>query len=87
VEKEVVQSSAGLSLRPVLNCEPFETEEVFLVCGHDDEPIDVGNRGNLAINEGRRVPKGFKSGSLLAVPRRSRLVVGQDRKGSMHNIT
>ena len=47
----------------------------------------MGNCGNLTIDERRRVPKGFKAGAFLAVPCCSGLVVRQDRKGSVHNIT
>ena len=67
------------SLRPVLDLQPFEAGEVFVVCSHHDKPVDVGNRGNLTIDERRRAPNGFKSGSFLTVPRRSGLVVRTPR--------
>ena len=87
VEEEVVLSAAGLSLRPVLNRKAFEAHEILVVGGHHDQPIDVGDRRNLAIDKWRWVSQGFVASAFLAVPCRGGLVVRQDRKGAVDDIT
>jgi len=47
----------------------------------------VGNRSDLAIDEGRRVAERFKASAFLAVPCGSGLVVRQDRNRSVDDVT
>ena len=75
-----------MSLRPVLYPQPFETDEVFVDCRRKHQPIHVGNRGDLTVDERHWSAQGFKARSLFAVPRRRRLVVRQDWKRSPNDV-
>ena len=47
----------------------------------------MSNRGDLTIDERRWSAEHFKPRPLFAVPRRSSLVVRQDRKRPTHDVT
>jgi hypothetical protein len=78
---------AHVSLRPVLDRQPLETGDVFVVGSRQHKPIHMSNRGDLTIDEGRWSAERFKPRPLFAVPRRSGLVVRQDRKRPTHDVT
>src|SRR5438445_7979522 len=74
------------SLRPVLDLQPFEAGEVFVVCSRQYKPMDMSNRGDLTVDERCWSAERFKPRPFLAVPRRRSLVVRQDRKRPMHDV-
>ena len=78
---------AGVSFRPVLDRQPFEAAEVLVICRRQHKPVHMGNRGDLTVDERRRPAARFKPRPLVAVPRRRRLVVRQNRKRSVHDVT
>ena len=49
--------------------------------------MHVGNRGDLTIDERRWSSQHFEPRSFVAVPRCRRLVVRQDRKRAVHDVT
>jgi hypothetical protein len=73
-------------VRPVLDGQPFEPREILVIRGREDEPIHVGNRSDLTVDERRRPTERFKSRPFLAVPGRRSLVVRQDRKRTVHDV-
>ena len=42
--------------------------------------VDMGDRGDLAVDERRRPAEGLETCSLVAVPRRGNLVIRKERK-------
>lgn len=55
------------------------------VCRHQRELMAKRNRGNLAIHELRHAAKSLEPGSFLGVPRRSDVIVREDRKLRPHD--
>src|SRR5215471_4213625 len=82
----VFLSLAGLSLRPVLDVQSFEANEILVVRGCKDQPVDGSNRRDLAINERHRLSQPFEPCSLVTVPGRRRFVIRQDREGAVDDV-
>ena len=75
-----------MSLRPVLDRQSFEVDEIPVVGRRQHKAMHVSNRGDLTVDERRRSSQRLQSRSLFAVPRRRRFVVRQDRKRSAHDV-
>jgi hypothetical protein len=80
------RNSSTYLFRPVLDGQPFEPREIFVVRSREHKAIHMGNRGNLTVDERRRPAQRFKSRPFLAVPGRRSLVIRQDRKRTVHDV-
>jgi hypothetical protein len=78
---------ADVPLRPVLDAQTPEAGEVFLVCRRQHEPVHMGNRRNLTVDERSGSAKRFESRPLFPVPCRRGLIVWQDGERSLHDVT
>ena len=74
------------SFRPVLDLQPFEVGEIFVVCRRQYKPVHMSNRGDLTVDERCWSAERFKPRPLFAVPRRRSLVVRQDGKRPAQDI-
>ena len=74
------------SFRPVLDLQPFEVGEIFVVCRRQYKPVHMSNRGDLTVDERRWSTERFKPRPLFAVPRGRSFVVSQNRKRSVHDV-
>ena len=77
---------ARVSLRPVLEGQPFEPGEISVVCGGQNKRIDMSDGGDLAVDERRWSAHRVKPRPLFAVPRRRSPVVRQNWKRYAHDV-
>ncbi len=78
---------ANVSLRPVLDPQTPEADEVLLIRRRQHESAHVGNRRNLTVHERGGSAERFKSCPFFPVPRRRSFVVRQDGKRALDDIT
>lgn len=70
-------ASAGRSRCPVQNSQPFEGSEVLGIGRHDRKAIRGRNRGDLPVDEGRRLSELFETNAFVCMPNGRALVIGK----------
>jgi hypothetical protein len=73
-------------LGPVLDGDLSEASEVPGVQGDQYQLVDMGDRGDLAIDERRSPAECLETCSLMAVPRRRKLVIRKNWKRYLYDV-